>query len=128
MKPQPIIKLTGAAQEAVKVALPGLGTVFNINADFYTISQEAATGEIKLRPNFLPSTSYLVKVYDQSLPADFRRKDLLEDLTENGLAILNWTYSSFGGFYIFHVAGEYTGKVKIEKMAADPFTFNWKDK
>ena len=84
------------------------------------------------------SGSYIIRIYDQDLCFDWvdkggyktpnkyiNKKELIEDLKNNGLEIIQFAFSSFGACYFFEVKGEYKGKIKNQKLDTKAVDFCW---
>lgn len=81
--------------------------------------------------------TYYIRIYEQDLCSDWidigvgripnkyiRKDDLIKDLKDNGLTIIQYTYSSFGGCYFFEVKGVYVGEVTYDVLETTPSFIN----
>jgi hypothetical protein len=73
--------------------------------------------------------SYIIRIYQQDLcirwidrggyqtPSKcISQAELIEDLKKNGLEIVKFTYSTYGGCYFFEVKGKYSGNIEFQKL------------
>ena len=82
--------------------------------------------------------SYIIRIYDQDLCSDWTykngvgtpnkyidKKELIENLKNNGLEIVQFAFSSFGACYFFEVKGDYIGDIEFQKLETKVNDFNW---
>jgi len=84
------------------------------------------------------SGSYIIRIYEQDLCFDWvdkegyktpnkyiNKKELIEDLKNNGLEIIQFAFSSVGACYFFEVNGEYKGKIENQKLDTKEVYLSW---
>lgn len=80
---------------------------------------------------------YTIRIYDQDLcigwidnggyktPSKYINwKELITDLKNNGLTIIEWSFSNIGQCYFLKVKGTYTGTIKYSVVIDFPDTSN----